>query len=436
MDPSSLHGLELDTEQEEGMIPLTHFPLPVEYARAEQDAREANAGPHPYGTTEAYFARLYGTHMLAWRGVVGNAIYYSALARTALVLDNDIGLMMARDMTTERVMVPLMTHFIGDLFYYVVNFDQDQENILRCCGAFQTYIKNVDNDFELSYLVEPLIPPIAELDACKGKLNPAERQQWLQRWHVATHFHHLPIPALILQLEEAGDEEEVIIEGFTDEEMDLSTLNLDGVRTEPLPEPTLPAMVKQLDGSMALSAYQELCDIFIGRPRRAILDDIEAQAADSIEQHKSPYKDALALWWKLDHNRREPEIAHLEARALDVVGMLLLKLIPLDKFAILARCLPVDEIVANAVSFAAGDFDRQVPNLSWQQLRVSLFTMPIGRIAAISKKDAIDVGVEIYEKLGWHDDIPLLRVTIDTHAEAMEASVRRTLATTNFESKQ
>jgi hypothetical protein len=60
MDPSSLHGLELDTEQEEGMIPLTHFPLPVEYARAEQDAREANAGPHPYGTTEAYFARLYG----------------------------------------------------------------------------------------------------------------------------------------------------------------------------------------------------------------------------------------------------------------------------------------------------------------------------------------------------------------------------------------
>jgi len=432
MDLSVPHGIDLTetSESDEDLISLTHFLHPELYAQAEQEAPEAKAGPLPYGAVEVYYARLYGTYMTIWRNALGHVLYYAALMRTAAALQRDVSLIRTRDISTEHVLVPLMTHFIAAVFHTVMTEDSTPRTIHLALAGFHQYLEAIVLDEELCYLTVPLLDVIKELGAAKGIFTDEERSHWCGRFYQAVHHYHLAIPDMVklLQTSECRGNDEV-----TGMHSPSCRIALEEGSIKPLPSPTLLPTVCQLDGSHALSAEEALREIILRhRPR---LEDVESQLADSLAQSEAPYTEALALWWKVSRSRGNEKALYAEARCLDNVGRCLKALWSPTQFTTMVGFLPAEEVVNQVISFIRG-VESDVPDMSWAQLRISLLAMTMGRMAYIGKTDAIGYAVSLYEAMGLHDEIPLLKATMGVHAEAMEASIKLSLEAISYQTKQ
>jgi hypothetical protein len=421
-------SLPTDTPNaEEGMVALSHYPLPYLYRKAEAFATSNKVGPMPYAATEIYYRSRYPTISRTFNNNLGSALFYSALTRIAPKVEGAIRLIETKQQL-DKPLVSLVPLFLKSTLHLVAR-RKDPVIIDHVRYTVTKIMEFLDyhNDSGLPYLFAPFLPVIDLLHGRRFHLQSGFLKDWHHVLEEATNALPIPVEVLVESIDAFGEES---VAQYIPEPTQEQYKQMKAERERPKDEtkdelalvPKTPKEIEQLDGSKAPSAKEAFRECF--RPEVKEVGDIKDQLRLVLERHENPYKDYLVLWWKSRRDKYHSDVELIQTRMLDSVARTLKAMFTQEQVEALAKQLPIDEVVDGVMNFISS-YERELPDMTWPQFRTSILSLPVSRLSSLSKDNIIDYAVSLYEAVGLHEDIALLRATLDCHLEALEVNRQR-----------
>jgi hypothetical protein len=439
----------IDPQRERVPLLLSHYTLPSLYHKARAFVEKEQYVPAPLATVNVYYNERYGGQFVDhWRKHTGPDIYAHASWRIHSMMSRDIEELSHPDCDSNRYLIPLPSLMPIKLFQTALAF-QDPNSLTVVWEAYTHYLSAVDNVPDLKHMGELLYEPFAMLDAYKHRLTPAVLSNYYKLLQFALSRQTLPAQSMAIALSEY-EENEIgsLALNFTNMPLPgrptLDDIDAKRTPTQAMsedegmievtadvlnPEDLVDEYIDQADGSKGLSARKTIKQLF--SPRFEYNDDPQAMFDTVCDAHKGIWLDTMHLWWKTLRPREDAKTEAHSAWVLDSTIRFLEHAFTEEQFSVLTEVVAAQEITDWCQSFVLGVAGKE-PDLSWQQMRISILALPMARIARITETPLIDFAVELYEAADLHDEIHLLRVTLDLMSEElddqlakMQASIKR-----------
>jgi hypothetical protein len=422
----------VDPRRQREPIVLSHFPLPHIYRESEKAATQANLNPVPLTLVTVYYTHCYGAAFVQhWTKHVGVELYYLVVGKVAMSLARDIRDIEAKQSTMHRELLPLPSLFIAKLFQVALSY-RDPGMVKLVCEAFHRYCELVNDHPELKSMADALKEPIALLEKCTATFNGDAIKNYNRLLQYGLSKHALTIGNMVAAIEAFGKDVGRIIVRRSEQMPEHPLVEAGAMEPEPPQEASpesveasveeeidrlVPEKVEHLDGSVGYSAHRELAEIY--EPIIERIDDTEALVKMSMMAHPDePFHSALELWWKTSRDKARKERENIQAWVLEPAARFLKAMFTPEQFATMAKHVAIQEVVNWVIEFII-DTESAIPHLSWGQLRISAISLPTARVAYLGNVDGVDLAVQMYEAMGLHDEISLLRVTLDIQSEGM-----------------
>jgi hypothetical protein len=427
----------IDPQRARVPLLLSHYTLPTPYRRIKELVEKEQYVPVPLSIVNAYYNERYGDEFVThWRAHVGPDIYAHGIFRVHSMMARDLEEIKRADQMSARHLVPLPSMMAIKLFQAAISF-QDPLSIQVVWECYRHYLNAVRKIPDLHHMGELLYEPFAMLEADKHRLTPAVLGNYHKLLQFALSRQTLPADAMTIALHEYGEEKAATL-ALNFEGMPLPDRpkldDADSPRTpkasseEPEeileftaevidPEDYLDEYIDHADGSKGLSTRKQLQQLFV--PQVEYIEDPQAMYDVVSKAHKGVWLKAMELWWKTMRPRSSPKAEAHGAWVLDATMRFLEHAYTEEQFSILTEVLPAEEIVDWCQRFILGAAGKE-PDNSWQQIRISIISIPLARMAKITETPVIDFAVELYEAAGLHDEIGLLRVTLEIMSETLD----------------
>lgn len=378
-------------------VDLSRFPSALTYDQCEAEAR-MQEGPVALNAVIHYYAVYMGGKLDLWKKELGLPLFHAVMADlTPAFLRYIAALKSEDDQLLDETMVPciqilLMAHAVN-----VVTRQKNFDAVVHLHQAYHSYVEVAEND------VKALLAPFAVLlEEMTERANPKAYQRRVWRAMAFDFMRVSTIPAVSVQnLLEARTRGE---EGNAQD-------------TPPGIYQTID-LVEHLDGTLGEDFAPTLRECFM--PRRERLDTYQAQLADTLAQFEGPYRDALALWEKVNCSA-VPAVRKEENLMLDAVGRVLERLFTREQMALLMERVQVSLLVENIMRFLA-EYQTNPPSMSAPQLRISWVSNAIAVVAPPGQME--ETGTVILGAMGMPvSEILLYRATMRVHGKVMSQSI-------------
>jgi hypothetical protein len=428
----------IDPHRPREPILLNHYTLPSFYTKAREYAIAHQYVPISLTTVALYYVNRYGQQFIDhWRIHTGPDLYSHALFKVHGMMVRDMEEIKNPARTSDRALIPLPSVLPIKLFQSAISF-QDPFSIQVVWEAYDHYRKGVDDVPDLKHMAELLYEPFAMLNHSKDKLTPAVLRNYHKLLQYGLARQTLPAQGMAIVLAEHAETELHHMALAMPDWKLPERPHLDDEHNSPIPvvaaqspqvvdvdvpdtSDSLDDYVDHLDGSKGLSARNELQDIL--PPRLDFIPAGKVMYHEVTKDLKGIWLEAAELFWKTNGMLNTPDEAAREAWAIDPTIRFLQRAFTEEQFATLTKVLPIEELTDWALQFVAGSIN-DPPDLSWEQIRISIVSVPMARIAQLTDTPLIDFAVGVYEMVGLHDEIQLLNTTLEIMQEGLEDQAR------------
>lgn len=431
----------IDPHRPREPIVLNHYTVPSLYAKARDFAVKHQYVPLPITTAAVYYINRYGQPFIDhWQKHVGPDLYSHTLFRVHGMMLRDMEELENPTRASDRALIPLPSMFMVKLFQSAIAF-HDPLCIQVAWEAYDHYRLGVAGMPDLKHMAELLYEPFAMLNHSKDKMShavlrnyhkllqyalsrqtlPAQGMAIALSKHAETELHHIAValPDWELPDRPSLDDEEAATPKATQSPVVAEEMLLD-------PSPNLEDYVEHIDGSTGLSAQKELEAIL--HPSIDFIPDPKGMYRAVTQDLKGIWLDAVTIWWKTNGAISANEESVREVWALEPTIRFIQHAFTEEQFTILTQTLPMEELVDWSLQFVASSVE-DPPDLSWEQIRISIVSVSLARIAHIANTSLMDLAIGVYESIGLHDEIPLLHVTMEIMQEGLEEQAQHQLKT-------
>lgn len=427
----------IDPRRPREPVTLDHYTLPGLYTQAREHTLTHQLVPVPLTTVAVYYLSRFGRPFMDhWRQHAGPDLYSHALFKVHGMMMRDIAALHGGP--SDRALVPLASALPIKVFQSAIAF-QDPLSIQVAWEAYDHYRQGVEKFSDLKHLAELLYEPFAMLTHAKDKLTPAALRNYNKLLQYALSRQTVPAQGAAMVIAEHGEDElNHLVLVIPDEHLpDRPSMEGEDDTHIPVEAPqsvqvaeaslldasdSLDDYIDHVDGSKGLSACKELQEILA--PRVAFLPDPDMMYHAVTKDLSGVWAHAAELWWKINGVYNTPNDAAREALALEPTIRLLQRAFTTEQFTAFTEVLPMEELVDWSLQFVVASVD-DPPALSWPQIRLSMVSVSMARIAHLAKKPLIDFAVALYEKVGLHEEIQLLHTTLEIMQEGLEDQARQ-----------
>ena len=334
-----------------------------------------------------------------------NAIEYSMSCSLSTLFDPT-----ARN---EYQVMPVLIEFLHHMV--MTSIETDLPEVYALCHAFfHDLVDHPNMPDEMVAMMRPLHDIVSFLDerGMPSEVDHAARKEFLDLLDAAV----APFMVTYGELPQSHPAVEDVAPALPPVAASVTTAVLPSETPMVTPH-TTPGTVSQVDGSIGIDSHLDLVRLFM--PRRSAFSSSSAQWDDTLAQFSGATLELLDLWRRVHSSCLEGQKQN-EARLMDSVGRLMEYLFTQEQLALLAKRLPMEQVMDNMLSFVSGSLNKP-PHLSIPQMRISLVSAAI--IAVTTQENLFKEAEALWRDLGLDSDIHLLLTTLSTHADALQERI-------------